>query len=137
MWGNIKMLIDSICTAIVFTLLLVSVSTMSMAIRERFRELAILKAIGFRRNELLSFILAESLLLSLLGAIMGAGGAAWIFSNIDIQALSGGMFIYFEVTERMLGNAFLIAMVLGVLSGVLPGWSVCRMSVVDGLKTLD
>jgi len=137
MWGNIKMLIDSICSAIVFTLLLVSVSTMSMAIRERFRELAILKAIGFRRNELLSFILAESLLLSLLGAIMGAGGAAWIFSNIDIQALSGGMFIYFEVTERMLGSAFLIAMVLGVLSGVVPGWSVCRMSVVDGLKTLD
>jgi len=47
------------------------------------------------------------------------------------------MFVYFEVTERMLGSAFLIAMVLGVLSGVVPGLSVCRMSVVDGLKTLD
>lgn len=137
MWGNIKMLIDSICTAIVFTLLLVTVSTMSMAIRERFRELAILKAIGYRRHELLAFILAESLFLSLLGALIGAGGAAWLFSVVDIQKLSGGMFIFFEVTTKMLGTAFLISIVLGVLAGIAPGWSVCRMSVVDGLKTLD
>jgi putative ABC transport system permease protein len=137
MWGNIQMLIDSICSAIVFTLLLVTVSTMSMAIRERFRELAILKAIGYRRHELLAFILAESLFLSLLGAFIGAGGAAWLFSTIDIQKMSGGMFIFFEVTNKMLGTAFLISMVLGVIAGIAPGWSVCRMSVVDGLKTLD
>src|SRR4030095_6958881 len=59
MWGNIKMLIGSPCTAVIFTLLLVSVSTMSMAIRERFRELAVLKALGFQRRELFAFILAE------------------------------------------------------------------------------
>ena len=137
MWGNIQMLIDSICSAIVFTLLLVTVSTMSMAIRERFRELAILKAIGYRRHELLAFILAESLLLSLLGAVIGVGGAAWLFSTIDIQQLSSGMFVFFEVTNKMLGTAFLISLVLGVVAGIAPGWSVCRMSVVDGLKTLD
>ncbi len=137
MWGNIQMLIDSICSAIVFTLLLVTVSTMSMAIRERFRELAILKAIGYRRHELLAFILAESLLLSLLGAVIGAGGAAWLYSTIDIQQLSSGMFIFFEVTNKMLGTAFLISLVLGLVAGIAPGWSACRMTVVDGLKTLD
>ena len=46
MWGNIKILVSSICTVVVFTLLLVSVSTMSMAVRERFRELAVLKALA-------------------------------------------------------------------------------------------
>jgi len=56
MWGNIKLLVGLICTAVIFTLLLVSASTMSMAIRERFRELAILKAIGFRRRELFAFM---------------------------------------------------------------------------------
>ena len=60
MLGNVKLLIGSISSVVVFTLMLVTVSTMSMAIRERFRELAILKALGYRRTELFSFILAES-----------------------------------------------------------------------------
>src|SRR5262249_35564034 len=60
MWGNIKLLVTLISSAVVFTLLLVTASTMSMAVRERFRELAILKAIGYRRRELFVFILAES-----------------------------------------------------------------------------
>ena len=49
MFGNVKMLFGSISAVVVFTLILVCVSTMSMAIRERFRELAVLKALGFRR----------------------------------------------------------------------------------------
>jgi putative ABC transport system permease protein len=69
MWGNIKVLIGSIATVVVFTLLLVAVSTMSMAIRERFRELAVLKALGFRRREIFAFILAESFGLAMLGAL--------------------------------------------------------------------
>ncbi|MEQ1852200.1 MAG: ABC transporter permease, partial [Chthoniobacteraceae bacterium] len=64
MWGGIKFLISSISLLVLLTLLLVTASTMSMAVRERFRELAILKAIGFRRRELFAFILAESFGLS-------------------------------------------------------------------------
>ena len=137
MWGNIKMLIGSICTVVVFSLLLVTISTMSMAIRERFRELAILKAIGFRRRELFAFILAESCALSLAGAIVGAGGAALLFDSIDIKKLSGGMLLFFEVTPKMLGISFLIACALGILASIGPSLSVARTSVVQGLKTLD
>ena len=60
MLGNVKVLTLSISAVVVFTLMLVTVSTMNMAIRERFRELAILKALGYRRRDLFSFILAES-----------------------------------------------------------------------------
>src|SRR5882757_10029645 len=60
MWGNIKLLVTLISSAVVFTLLLVTASTMSMAIRERFREMAILKALGYQRHMLFAFILAES-----------------------------------------------------------------------------
>ena len=77
MWGNIKVLVGSICTVVVFTLLSVTVSTMSMAIRERFRELAVLKALGYKRRELFAFILAESFGLAMLGGLAGAGGA-WV-----------------------------------------------------------
>ncbi len=137
MWANIKILIGGISMVVVFALLLVTVSTMSMAIRERFRELAVLKAIGFRRRDLFAFILAESFGLATLGALLGAGGAWLLYGSIDMQQLSNGMFLMFEVTPQMLALAFSIAAVLGLLSAAAPMLGVARTSVVQGLKTLD
>lgn len=137
MWGNIKILIGAICTVVVFTLLLVTVSTMSMAIRERFRELAVLKALGYRRRELFAFILAESFGLAMLGAVLGAGGAWLFFRTIDIQKLTNGIFVYFEVTPRILGTAFTVAAGLGIIAALPPSLAVARTTVVDGLRTLD
>ena len=137
MWANIKTLIGGISVVVVFALLLVTVSTMSMAIRERFRELAILKALGFRRRELFAFILAESFGLAMSGALLGAGGAWLVFHSINIQRLTNGMFILFEVTPRMLGLAFAVAAALGLLAALAPMLAVARTSVVQGLRTLD
>lgn len=137
MWGNIKLLIGSISSVVVFTLLLVSVSTMSMAIRERFRELAILKAIGYRRREIFGFILAESFGLAIAGAIVGAGGAYLLYSAIDLSKLTGGVLRHFEVTDRILAMSFTIAAFLGIIAALPPALTVARTSVVDGLKTLD
>jgi putative ABC transport system permease protein len=137
MISNLKVLIGAICTVIVVTLLVVTASTMSMAIRERFRELAVLKALGFRRHELFAFILAESCALALFGAVLGAGGA-WLFSvSIDVPKVTNGFFVTLEVTPRILGLAGLVAAVLGVISSIAPSTAVARMSVVTGLKTLD
>lgn len=137
MWGNIKMLIHSICVVVVFTLLLVSASTMSMAIRERFRELAVLKAIGYRRLEIFGFILAESCGLAGLGGVLGIGGAYCLYTFGDIQGWTQGMFLVLEVTPRIVGLTSLVALALGVVSSLAPAISVARMSVVEGLKTLD
>jgi putative ABC transport system permease protein len=137
MWANIKTLITGISIVVVFALLLVTVSTMSMAIRERFRELAILKALGFRRRELFGFILAESFGLAMSGALVGAGGAWLVFNNLNIQKMTNGMFILFEVTPRMLGFGFAVAAALGLLAALVPMIAVARTSVVQGLKTLD
>src|SRR5438876_153720 len=109
MWGNVKVLIGSISTVVVFTLVLVTVSTMSMAIRERFRELAILKALGFRRRELFSFILAESFGLAALGALLGVGGAWLVFTKGDIAKMTQGMIVLFEVPPRVMGLACAVA----------------------------
>ena len=137
MLGNIKTLIASISTVVVFTLVLVSASTMSMAVRERFRELAILKALGFRRRELFAFILAESFGLAAAGALLGIGGAYLLYTYGDIGKLTRGIFVSFEVTPHIMGFAALVASLLGIVSAVAPSLSVARMSVVDGLKTLD
>jgi putative ABC transport system permease protein len=81
MLGDVKTLTLSVSSVVVFTLMLVTVSTMSMAIRERFRELAVLKALGFRR-ELFGFILAESFSLAMAGALLGAGRGALSRSHV-------------------------------------------------------
>jgi putative ABC transport system permease protein len=137
MWANIKTLIGGISVVVIFALILVTVSTMSMAIRERFRELAILKAVGFRRRELFVLILAESFGLAMTGAVIGAGGAWLLFNNLNINKLTNGLFLMFEVTPQMLGLAFAVAALLGLLSALLPMINVARTSVVQGLKTLD
>jgi putative ABC transport system permease protein len=137
MFGNVKMLFGSISAVVVFTLILVCVSTMSMAIRERFRELAVLKALGFRRRELFAFILAESFGLSMLGAFVGIGGAWLFWSTINLQKLSQGFLVYFEVTPRIMATGGIVAALLGIVAAIGPSISVARMSVVSGLKTLD
>jgi putative ABC transport system permease protein len=137
MWGNIKLFINLICSVVVFVLLLVSASTMSMAIRERFRELAVLKAIGYRRRELFSFILAESFGLAAIGALLGVGGSWAVFTFVPAPALTAGFFPTLEVTPRIVGMGCLIAAVLGIIASIAPSISVARMSVVQGLKTLD
>jgi putative ABC transport system permease protein len=137
MWGNIKMLINAICTVVVFTLILVSASTMSMAIRERFRELAVLKALGYRRRELFAFILAESFGLAAIGALLGVGGSWALFTFVPAPVLTGGFFPTLEVTPRIIGMGSLVAAALGIIASIAPSLSVARMSVVQGLKTLD
>ncbi len=138
MWGNIKILIGSISTVVVFTLVLVSASTMSMAIRERFRELAVLKALGYQRWELFGFILAESFGLAFIGAAVGVGGAWLLFNHVlDVSKLTGGFFVVAEVTPRIAGISSLVAAGLGLISSLAPALAAARMSVVEGLKTLD
>lgn len=137
MWGNIKLLVMLICSAVVFTLLLVSASTMSMAIRERFRELAILKAIGYRRRELFAFILAESFGLAMAGALLGVGGAYVLLTYGDVAKMTNGLFPMFEITPKIIGIGAAVAALLGIVASIMPSLAVAKMSVVEGLKTLD
>ena len=83
------------------------------------------------------FILAESFGLAMLGALIGAGGGWFLYSNVDIAKLTSGVLITFEVTPRILGVAFTVAAALGIISAIAPAVAVARTSVVDGLKTLD
>ena len=137
MLGNVKLLIGSISSVVVFTLLLVTVSTMSMAIRERFQELAILKTLGYRRRELFSFILAESFGLAVVGATIGIGGAWAFWTFTDLQKLTRGFLVYFEVTPRIVATGGVVAALLAIIGAIAPCIAVARMSVVQGLKTLD
>ena len=73
MMGNVKAFILMICSAVVFATLLVSANTMAMSIRERTREVAVLKTLGFTRNSILGLFVSESVALSLAGGLLGFG----------------------------------------------------------------
>ncbi len=69
--GNVKMFLLSICGALTFTILLVSANTMAMSVRERIREIGILKTLGFTSDAILGIILGESVVIALIGGVLG------------------------------------------------------------------
>ena len=99
--------------------------------------MAILKAIGFRRRELFAFILAESFGLAMAGAFLGVGGAYLLFTYGDVAKMTNGIFVMLEVTPKIMGIGVMVAALLGIIASVMPSIAVAKMSVVEGLKTLD
>jgi putative ABC transport system permease protein len=137
MLGNVRLFIGSICTVIVFTMLLVTASTMAMAIRERLREISVLKALGFTGVMIFSLILAESCGLALAGGLVGCFGAKLLAETLDVYKLSAGFLPMFPITAEILTVGMLVALGLGIVSSLLPAYASIRTSVVTGLKELD
>jgi putative ABC transport system permease protein len=137
MLGNVKVLIGSISTVIVFTLLLATAGTMGRAIREREREVAVLKALGFDGWRIGGMMLAESCGMALAGGLLGCLGAWLVLSTIDVQKLSHGLFVRFELTPQILADGLLVSLALGIASCVLAAWRSVRKGVAEGLRTAD
>ncbi len=134
MLGNVKGYIRNIGLAVVFSLSLVAGNAMAMSMRERTTEVAVLKAIGFRRGRVLQLILGESCAISLLGGFIGVGlGCGFLQALHSINS----QFFPFNITD-MLGPwlAALIAVSggIGIASGIVPAIRAAQLSVVDGLR---
>ncbi len=82
MLGNVKLLLNAISAAVVFTILLVAGNTMAMSIRERTGEVAVLKTLGYRRNTILFLLVGESAAIALLGGAFGSIGAKAAYAFI-------------------------------------------------------
>jgi putative ABC transport system permease protein len=137
MIGNVKMFLGSILVAIVFAMLLVTASTMSMAVRERSREISILKALGFDSRQIFGLILAEAFGLAMAGGALGCFGAKLFFSHLDIYKLSKGFIPLFPITTDTLALGLTVAGALGVVSSLAPAYATLKTTVVAGLKELD
>ena len=134
MYGDVRGLIRNVGLAVVFSLFCVAGNAMAMSIRERVTEIAVLKAIGFTAPRVLFFVLAEAVLLSVLGGLIGALGAKLIFDVIDVSRYGGGMVPIFYVpwSTALLGLG--AAVLIGLASGFLPAINAARLSVVEGLR---
>jgi putative ABC transport system permease protein len=131
MLGNIKAFIMSICLAVVFTILLVSANTMAMSIRERTREVAVLKTLGFTRNSILGLFIGEAVSLSLIGGLMGSLLCFFIVTGMASQ---GGYFTGMKVTALTIAASLLVAAVVGFVSSFVPSYHAAKVNIVDGLR---
>ena len=129
--GNIEFLLVSIGSVVFFTLLLVTGNTMAIAVRERMRELAVLKAVGFSDNFVLSLVLGESLLLAAIGGGFGLALCKLFTLRGDP---TGGMMPYFYLAPPVVILGLFSALAVGVVAGILPAWSAMRLRVVDALR---
>ena len=129
--GNIEFLLLSIGGVVFFTLLLVTGNTMAIAVRERMRELAVLKAVGFSDGFVLSLVLGESLLLAAIGGGLGLALCKLFTLRGDP---TGGLLPYFYLALPALILGLLAALAVGLAAGILPAWSAMRLRVVDALR---
>jgi len=135
--GNVKLMLLSICAAVTFTILLVSGNTMAMAVRERVREVGVLKTLGFTKGHVLGMMIGESVLISLIGGIIGlalAGGLCLLirglpstFANLSQMTLPPSVVVI----------CLLVAMLIGFVSSIIPAWGASSRPIVEALKVTD
>lgn len=131
-FGNIEFLILTIGTVVFFTLLLVTGNTMAISVRERTAELAVLKAIGVTDRTVLFLVLFEAMLIALIGGVIGLL-LAWAAIPVISVALTG-LLPPLLLSKTMLSAGLLFAILVGMVSGLLPGIGAMRMRVVNALR---
>ncbi len=133
MMGNVLGYIRWTSGVVVLSLMLVAMNGMAMALRERTREIAVLKAIGFGRGRVLMLFLTEAVLIALLGGVAGGLGARFMFYAVDFSRFLTGMGTFY-VPWSVAAWAVLLGGAIGLLSGIYPAWRAASLSVVDGLR---
>jgi putative ABC transport system permease protein len=135
--GNLTALLNGIGLAVAFTILLVTANTMSMAVRERRTEIAVLKTLGFSSTLVMSLVLVEALALGALGGGLGLLLAQLLVANLADLPFMGlvlGNFPGLSVSPYVAVITFSVAVVLGVAAGVLPAMGAYRARITDMLR---
>ncbi|HEY8228615.1 MAG TPA: FtsX-like permease family protein [Pyrinomonadaceae bacterium] len=137
MSGGVKQFLYGIMAAITFSLVLVMGNTMAMTVRERTKEVGTLKAIGFKRPTIAGLFLGEAILLATIGAAIGIGGALLLFHSVDMSIYIPGFFISFVPTTQTLIAAFLLSIVVGIVSVVYSTYRVTGLTIAEALRSTE
>jgi putative ABC transport system permease protein len=116
-----------------------ALNTMYAAVATRTREIATLRAIGFRGVPVVVSVLIETLLLALVGGVIGAGLAWAIFDHYTASTLGANfseVVFEFRVTPALLAAGLKWALAIGFVGGLFPAVRAARMAVTDGLREL-
>lgn len=134
MLGNVRLFISMIAVAVIFAIALVTTNTMSMAVRERRHEIAMLKALGFTPVLVVTMIVAESLALSAAGAFAGVAGARLFFATFDIYDLTDGIIQHFQITPWSMIEGLILGLSMAVVSSIFPAWHGASQAIASSLR---
>lgn len=134
MWGNVRTLVVSISTVLVFTIILVAANTMAMSIRERTGEIAIMKTLGFSPGHVLTVLICESALIAIAGGLVGSLGARYLFGSMDFNAMTMGFIQEFKVSWATVSLAAMISVAVAFLSTFVPAWNASRLAIADAVR---
>ena len=133
--GNIKLFLLSICAAVTFTILLVSGNTMAMAVRERIREVGVLKTLGFTTEKILGIIVGEAVLIALVGGLIGLILAAGLCIGVGTAAAAMMPQLRNLSMEPVTASIALgVAIAVGFISSLLPAWNAAKTNILDSLR---
>ena len=136
MMGSMKQFMYGIMAAITFSVLLVMGNTMAMTVRERTKEVGTLKAIGFKRGTITGLFLAEALLVATIGAAIGIAGATLLYRLIDFGLIIP-FFNSFVPTGQTLIAAFVLAILVGLISVVYSAYRVSGLTIAEALRSTE
>jgi putative ABC transport system permease protein len=130
--GNIKLFLLSIAGAVVFTIMLVSANTMAMSVRERIREVGVLKTLGFTSTGVLALILSEAALTALVGGALGVAGA--FAAGTVLEKAAAGFFSGFKMPLWGIPVCLGAALVIGLASSLIPALSASHSRITEALR---
>jgi putative ABC transport system permease protein len=136
MTGGVKQFLYAIMAAITFSLLLVMGNTMAMTVRERTREVGTLKAIGFKRRTIAGLFLGESILLAIVGAAIGIGGAVLLYRSIDMSIYIPSLISFVPQSETLIA-AFVLSVFVGIVSVVYSTYRVTGLTIAEALRSTE
>lgn len=108
-------------------------NTMLMAVFERTKEIAMMRAVGWRRSRVMRLIMSEALLLAFGGAVLGTVGAIALL-RLLAQNPSAGRIVSGDISGEVVLQGFVVAMLLGLLGGLYPAYRAARLTPIEGLR---
>ncbi len=135
--GNVKMFLVAISAAVMFTVLLVSANTMAMSVRERKREVGVLKTLGYSQGIVLGLILGEACSISMAGGLIGYSISTMLLLAV-LKTPFGGFLPGLQLFQPAVAlTCILIAGAIGVLSSLVPALAASRSPIVEALRSTD
>lgn len=135
--GNIKAFLLVVCAAVMFTILLVSANTIAMSVRERVREVGVLKVLGFTRGVILGIILTEAVIVSLIGGVVGVFLASMMTGVVRHMPAFLDQLRHLTLTPSVALLCLGIAAAIGLVSAFIPAYQASRIPILDALRSTD
>lgn len=130
---DLQTYINMVGLAVAFALIIICGVSMAMSLRERTSEVAVLRAIGFRKPQILFMVLAESVLIAAIGGLIGSIGTKLLFDVFDVSKFMPNFpFFYVPWITALIGLG--VSILVGFVSGVLPAARAASLPVIDGLR---